>query len=57
MYTLMSNIMARFLTITETRKQLLELPDQLADEPVMLAAIRSGLGSCRQWQKLMINPI
>lgn len=36
MYTLMSNIMARFLTITETRKQLLELPDQLADEPVIV---------------------
>jgi antitoxin YefM len=28
--------MARFLTITETRKQLLELPDQLVDEPVII---------------------
>jgi antitoxin YefM len=28
--------MTRFLTITETRKQLLELPDQLTDEPVII---------------------
>jgi antitoxin YefM len=28
--------MTRFLTITETRKQLLDLPDQLTDEPVII---------------------
>lgn len=28
--------MPRFLTITETRKQLLDLPDQLLDEPVII---------------------
>jgi antitoxin YefM len=28
--------MTRFLTITETRKQLLDLPDQLADEPIVI---------------------
>jgi antitoxin YefM len=28
--------MPRFLTITETRKQLLDLPDQLKDEPVII---------------------
>lgn len=28
--------MTRFLTITETRKQLLDLPDQLNDEPLII---------------------
>lgn len=28
--------MPRFLTITETRKQLLDLPDQLTDEPIII---------------------
>jgi antitoxin YefM len=28
--------MPRFLTITETRKQLLDLPNQLTDEPVII---------------------
>lgn len=28
--------MPKFLTITETRKQLLNLPEQLADEPVII---------------------
>jgi antitoxin YefM len=28
--------MAKFLTITETRKQLLDLPDQLSDEPIII---------------------
>lgn len=28
--------MTRFLTITETRKQLLELPEQLEDEPIII---------------------
>jgi antitoxin YefM len=28
--------MTRFLTISETRKQLLDLPDQLTDEPVII---------------------
>ncbi len=28
--------MTKFLTITETRKQLLDLPDQLKDEPVII---------------------
>jgi PHD/YefM family antitoxin component YafN of YafNO toxin-antitoxin module len=28
--------MTRFLTITETRKQLLALSDQLADEPIVI---------------------
>ena len=28
--------MARFLTITETRKQLLDLPNQLTDEPIII---------------------
>jgi antitoxin YefM len=29
-------VMTRFLTITETRKQLLNLPNQLADEPIVI---------------------
>jgi antitoxin YefM len=28
--------MARFLTISETRKQLLDLPEQLVDEPLII---------------------
>jgi antitoxin YefM len=28
--------MTRYLTITETRKQLLDLPDQLNDEPLII---------------------
>jgi antitoxin YefM len=28
--------MTKFLTITETRKQLLDLPEQLVDEPVII---------------------
>jgi antitoxin YefM len=28
--------MPRFLTITETRKQLLDLPNQLKDEPIVI---------------------
>ena len=28
--------MAKFLTITETRKQLLNLPEQLTDEPIII---------------------
>jgi antitoxin YefM len=35
-YTLSYFLMPRFLTITETRKQLLDLPDQLKDEPVII---------------------
>jgi antitoxin YefM len=35
-YTLLPTAMPRFLTITETRKQLLDLPDQLKDEPVII---------------------
>jgi antitoxin YefM len=30
------DVMPKFLTITETRRQLLNLPDQLADEPVII---------------------
>ncbi|MCG9892890.1 MAG: type II toxin-antitoxin system Phd/YefM family antitoxin [Thermosynechococcaceae cyanobacterium MS004] len=28
--------MTKFLTITETRRQLLDLPDQLTDEPIVI---------------------